>query len=792
MPIRSTQHKFTSGELDPLLLGRTDIDRYYGAAETMTNVRLLPQGGFKRDDGLEYVDRAHRQVTRESSPTITTPNGGTGANANDDSTSTELVTTTNISTTDPYVVVHYDLGSQKDLAFIDVVGAKLTSATNSTEFFIQVSTDDSSWTSLGDAIDMSTSDVTRRRRVRGTYRYVRFARIGSTDLGTDKVTLDEFHVWVEGSSVSTSRLIPFEFNVTQSYMLLVSDRNLSIYRDGVLQIDVRATQITESIISEIKYTQSADTMIFVQEDTTPFKMVRQGADDKWLISDITFDKIPLYDFDPASSTPSGTLTPSATSGVVTLTASTGTPFSSASVNQYVQGGGGSARIIEYVSGTEVTAVTEIPFYTTNAIANGDWDYVTGFEDVWSSSRGYPKTVTFHRGRLYFGGSKERPQTIWGSKIDLFFDFDLGSLDDSDGIDATLDTDQINEIINLKSTNGNLLVFTSGAEFSIPQTADTNITPSNFSLVPVSQYGSESGFNVGVISGNNVFIQRGGRSLIRYTYDTLQQVSSSENVSLLASHLIDSPADFVVRKSTSTEESNLILFVNGSGELIEGTILFEQNVIGFTKRQSTGASGLIKNVGVDISTIYLMVERTVNGVTNRYFEKMNDSALLDSSTIVTSGLPTSTFTGLDHLEGETVKIIADGSVLGDEIVSSGSVTIDRDAETSVEIGLDMSPTITTLPIEVADLGSRIGLRKRISEVVLRVKDTGDFTINGEPVSFRSFGESGDGSPLDAAPPTFTGDKKVKGLMGWSERQQITISQSEPADLQVLSVTLSVNI
>ena len=161
MPIKTTQFKFTSGELDPLLLGRTDIDRYYGAAEEMTNVNILAQGGFKRSDGLEFIQRLFRQVTREASPTITTPNGGTGANANDDDEATSLVTTTNIGTIDPYVVVHYDLGSAKDIAFVDVVDCTLTSATNTTEFFIQGSTDNVTFTNIGGALDLSTSEVSR-------------------------------------------------------------------------------------------------------------------------------------------------------------------------------------------------------------------------------------------------------------------------------------------------------------------------------------------------------------------------------------------------------------------------------------------------------------------------------------------------------------------------------------------------------------------------------------------------------------------------------------------------------
>ena len=225
----------------------------------------------------------------------------------------------------------------------------------------------------------------------------------------------------------------------------------------------------------------------------------------------------------------------------------------------------------------------------------------------------------------------------------------------------------------------------------------------------------------------------------------------------------------------------------------GTILFLQNIIGFSKRETVNTtSGAFLNVGVDQAEIYCVVERTVDGTTHKYLERMQDNLLLDSSVNYTGVFPTDTFTGLDHLEGETVKVIADGAVLSDEIVSGGSVTIDRDATTSCEIGLNMTPTVKTLPLEVIGQGTKIGLKKRISDTTLRVKDTGDFTLNGYEVSFREFGTAGGGSPLDVAPPIFTGDKKVKGILGWDERKQLTISQDQPTDLKVLSITMNVNL
>jgi hypothetical protein len=819
MPIYTTQHKFVSGELDPKLLGRSDIDRYYGAAATMTNVRLLPHGGFRKDDGLAYQDPLLSTDSRQTA-NITTPNGGTGANANDNNTATELVTTTNISTTNPYVVVHYDLLTAIDISFIDIVGAKLTSATNNGEFFIQVSTDDITWSSVGGSIRMSTSDVTQRRRVNGSYRYVRFARIGTTDLSTDKVTLDEFHVWSNGTP-STSKLIPFEFSTTQRYMLLLTAGNIAVYRsDGYYFADVRATRLTAAIIAQIDATQSGDTMIFVEEDLIPIKLVRSG-DNQWLVSDLSFTKTPFYDFTPVLTTSpgAGTLTPSAVSGSITLTVSAGTPFSSASVDQYLQGGGGRARIVEYISTTVVRAVTEIPFFSTTAIANGDWDYLTGFEAVWSPTRGYPRTVTFFQGRLYFGGAKSRPTTIWASKIDVFFDFDLGTLSDSDGIEATLDTDQLNTITSLKAAGGNLTIFTTGAEFVIPASSNNGITPSNFTFVPVSQYGShitepageeDIRLNAVTIGTQTLFVQRGGKSVIRHVYDTLQQVSENENITLLASHLISAPLDFASRRSSSTEENDLLLIINEDGELIEGTIIFQQNVVGFTRRiASPNGTGVFRNVGVIDSTIFTVVRRIADGTFYYTLELLDDERLLDSS-VVYSPNDQTTVTGLERLEGQTVygihtfeDAIGDsnltkvGSFLFEATVASGTVTIPADVlalpgDDVVEIGLPSNLEVITLPIEIPELGAKIGKKKRISGATLRLYDTVNIKLNDDVISFRTFGDAGAGSPLDANPVRFTGDKKIQGLLGWNDRGQITISQAKPADATILSITMSVNI
>ena len=158
------------------------------------------------------------------------------------------------------------------------------------------------------------------------------------------------------------------------------------------------------------------------------------------------------------SNPTVDITPSIVSGKIQITSSA-SAFATSHVNQYVNAEPqGRARILQFVSAKEVKAVTEYPFFDTSTITAGNWDLEQGYENVWSVSRGFPKSVIFHEGRLYFGGSKSRPSTIWGSKVGLFFDFKPTELLDDDAVEATLDTNQLNSIVDIMSGR-DLQIFT---------------------------------------------------------------------------------------------------------------------------------------------------------------------------------------------------------------------------------------------------------------------------------------------------------------------------------------------
>jgi hypothetical protein len=461
------------------------------------------------------------------------------------------------------------------------------------------------------------------------------------------------------------RLIPFEFNVDDSYMLAFTHQRMHIIKNGALITAINGgansfltTTITSAMLDEISWTQSADTLIVVHPDLEPIRIVRGATDATWTASTITFDSIPQYAFTLTVTNPAATLTPSAVSGKITLTGSasvfhdgrTGTAqagtsttitldasalanddiyngstititggtgvgpstsvFSAGNVGQYVNGTQqGRARIVSFTSGTVVNAIVEYPFFNTTAIASGSWELETGYENVWSAGRGWPRTVTFHEGRMYFGGSKSRPATIWGSKVGIFFDFKPEENLDDDAVEATLDTNQLNVITDMISGR-DFQIFTTGGEFFVPQSSTAPITPLDFVFKAVSRNGMKPGTRVQAFESGTVFVQRQGKALNEFLFSDAQLTYITQRISLLSGHLLKTPKRMALHKATDTDQGDLLFITNADdGTMACYSILRSQNVIAPSEFTTDGE---FIDVGVDVTDIYVVTKRVFDG------------------------------------------------------------------------------------------------------------------------------------------------------------------------------------
>ena len=616
-------------------------------------------------------------------------------------------------------------------------------------------------------------------------------------------------------------LIPFEFSTTQNFMIVATRYANTTIRFRFFANQVLLTNINGSGNSYLDFnvgtlynvsaidmdktyfTQSADTLIIVNENFAPMKLLRGANNTTWTASTVTLIK-PKTGFTLSTSNPAGTLTASAVTGAIKLAASSAI-FASDKVDQFynVTNGFGRARVTKFLSTTSVEAVVEIPFHNTDAVANGDYELESGYEDSWSNTRGWPRTCTFHEGRLYFGGAASEPSTLFGSKVGDFFNFKPDEGLDDDAIKVTLSTDSVNAITALRSGR-DLQIFTAGAEFFIPQADLSPITPANITVKSATRRGSKFGIRPQAAEGGTLFIQRQGKALREMLFSDVELSYVANNVSLLNSHLLLDPQRMALRNATDTTEGDLLMIVNGS------------NTTGY-RAASVGLAGTITaymlnrpqqivapavwttdgdfiDVGVDLDTIYTVVKRTVSSSTKYYLEVFDDDRTTDSAIQYYGGavspdqsLPGSTTAGsLSHLEAKTVKIVRDDIVDTDRTVSSGNVTLNDTASSYVEVGLNYTVDVTTQPVELRlPTGSMQSTKRRILEASPIMYQTQNLTVDGKEVPTQEI-LSGAGGVT-----AFTGVKTVEGLPGFSLAGQVTISQDKPLFMTVLSLDYKVS-
>ena len=622
-----------------------------------------------------------------------------------------------------------------------------------------------------------------------------------------------------------SAMIPFEFSTTQNFMIVASAVNnqttirFRFFAAGALLTNINGSgndyldytvgtlyEVSTYDLNKLYFTQSADTLILTHENFAPFKIVRGANNTTWSASALSLT-IPKVADSLTTTNPSGTITPDAVDGTVTITASNSI-FSSGNVDQFINvtNGFGRARIVKFNSATEVEVIVEIPFFEANAaIPNGDFELETGYVDAWSNTRGWPRTCTFHESRLYFGGSASDPNTLFGSKVNDFFNFKAAEALDDDAILVTLSTDSANAINGIRSGR-DLQIFTSGAEFFVPQADLDPITPSNITIKSATRRGSKVGLRPQSAEGGTLFIQRQGKALREMLFSDVELSYVANNVSLLSSHMIVDPKRMALRAATDTTEGDLLLIVNGTnttgyrasstgfGGTITAFMLNRPQQI--VAPSSFTTDGDFFDVGVDLDDIYVITKRTVSSATKYYVELFDEDRTTDaaiqyynSPASPDQALPGSATAGsLSHLEGKTVKVIRDDIVDTDQTVSSGQVTLGGTPTSYAEVGLDYTVTVKTQPFEPRlSSGAVQSQRRRILEVSPVLFRSQNITINGREVPLQSLPLSGAGGVT-----TFSGVKKTQGFLGYDRDAQITISQSKPLFFTVLSLDYKVSV
>lgn len=573
------------------------------------------------------------------------------------------------------------------------------------------------------------------------------------------------------TAAGDGRLIAFEFNTEQTYLLSLTANAIAIYASGE-KIATLSAPWPESAISQVAWTQSADTLLLVHPDYAPKKLVRT-AGGTFALQDWEFftesgrREQPFYKFAGSAVT----LTPSGTSGNITLTASTPV-FLPQHAGTRLRVADKEVEITSYDSPT-VVSVTVIETLTGTA-PTIDWA-----EQAFSPARGYPVSVAFHQDRLVIGGSRDLPNHLWFSKSGDLFNFDLGTGLDDESIEFSILSDQVNAIRGIFSGR-HLQVFTSGAEWTV--TGDP-LTPETVQINRQTRVGSVIDRYIPpvIVDGATLFVARNRQEIREFLYTDIEQAYQSTDLALLSRAIIGKPVD-----QDFDSLRRLLFVVREDGKFATLTVYRAEQVAAWTLHDTMGAVKSVSAVGDDV---YLLVQRGAG-----YTIEIFDAALnLDSALTGESATPTTFWSGLDHLNGQTVSVIGDGVVQADKTVSAGAVTIDE-AASAVEIGLSYTHIIEPLPPTVSGEGG-FGLKLRLIEGIFRLTDTQALRLDvGRGLKDISLRQIGEDPILDAPPPKVSGDIRVRAL-GWQKSGEVPlwrIEQALPYAFTLLSVTTELKV
>jgi len=583
---------------------------------------------------------------------------------------------------------------------------------------LQASIDDATW------VDIDSYDVTSITNDfvstidSSIYRYVRFLSDGTVK---SRLNLYYSRAFTSTPEADSIKMMSFVFNLSQKYLMVLKDEEIEVFEDDVLIETVTATGLVDSLFENIKATQAEDTMIFTHPDLRTKQLVRSQPAGvlTWTFEDFPWINVPMDAFGSEVTTqPAQTLTPNATEGSIKLTAG-GAVFTSASIGQLIDGNGGRVRITEYESTTIVYGYTTIPFYTTAAIASGDWDYIAGYVDVWSATKGYPVTCLFYEQRLWFGGAKSKPNTVWASRVGQIDDFENVANYANDSISATISSEQIDEIVNIYANRG-IQVFTAGAEWIIPEGATT---PDTINVSKNTSNGSLAKVEPTDISGVTMFVEKNGKSLLSFVYSDTQAAYTTESISLLTD-LMENPVRMAIDYNSSQDVGNFLYVAMEDGSMAVWCIMLSQKIVS-PVRFNIGNGGLIKDVVNVAGDTYLLVDRK----DKIYLEKLTNGKL-DSET--TDSSLAANITGLGDYNGEYVRVYNDtDGDLGTHYVLNDEITLDSAPTAEVNIGYQFAYALTSNKISIN--GQTENIEKRIAKATVVTADTASLTFENQVMS-----------------------------------------------------------
>jgi hypothetical protein len=596
----------------------------------------------------------------------------------------------------------------------------------------------------------------------------------------------------------TGRLEAFIFSADLAYLMVFVENGVQIYnQNGTLHQSISGAPWTVDNLQEMDFAQNLDTIILVHDDFAPRRLFRSSGNvfaledlsDETVASGIYIErqptavKITTWEADKYYSA----------GDLVIPTAENETTFYYIAT---VPGTTGSSEPTWSTTIDGTTADGTVAWTTVDTVVNAY---------AWSDSNGWPRCTTFFEDRLFLVGTTKFPNGVWASKAgNDYFDFEATNSDDASALDLRLLSEKGNIpqwILALRK----LVIGTVGSEWSTIQ--ETSLTPNNSAFLEQTGIGSARIKPVS-LDGAILHLTKEGDQLRSLIWDDVEQAHTSTSLSLRDPRAVKGATQIAKKAADEEDDANLVYVTNGdNGELGIMLHLRDQEVLAWCRRSFEGNC---ESVAVVNNVVYLIVSFTFGegvyahtgdpttdvyeddlyeedgGSSSRFLVRIDSTLATDFSKSVTIGTAGKTFTGFDHLAGQTVQMLVDGFVHTDVVVSdAGVITTEYDANTVVAGIAIPTPTLKPMPVAFDGGGGNIAhLLKRIVWSIVQVKDAKQLTVNGKLKYFTNVDDD-PSQPIAA----YSGLIKDQHL-GWTRTAQLTFTAPHPLPVTILSLSQKV--
>lgn len=412
------------------------------------------------------------------------------------------------------------------------------------------------------------------------------------------------------------------------------------------------------------------------------------------------------------------------------------------------------------------------------------------EGAWSTHQGYPRCVELHQNRLLFAGTNRRPHTIWGSAVDDYLNFKRGTDADMSYV-HTLAIGTRDPVLWMDS-NRTLVVGNGGGEFTLRgENSDSPVTPEFGICDRHSSFGTHQGGAGHIVSDTvSLFVQNGGRALREMAYSFQSDKYESANLNLLADHLFKGPIQDVAVQRQPFQ----IIWVVAGGQLFSMTYERSQEVVAWARHTVGGeviAIGSVRRYAED--GMFFLIRRGDKLAIERFtpggiLEPKDDGSFMDSHTTLDGAYGTYNLTG-HPLKGKTVCGFYHGkNGMGGKALPARKLdaAFFKDLSGPVTVGLPFRALCQPVTPEVQlENGSSRSRECRIHKIVPNVHRS----RGGK------FGQTPDG-PLDPlkvgnATHLYTGEVEREFDGGFSTKGDFCIISDEPHPFTIRSVALKLN-